>query len=137
MKCFGEIAYKSFQEHKVKLRELLLIMPWAMVCDAELLQLCPPLCTPMDCSPPGSAVQGILQARVLEWVAVSSSRGPSQPRAQTRFPVSPVLAGGFLTTGATLGDVKLHFPDEPWAVDGRSAVHQHSLESVDNLVFLF
>ena len=36
-------------------------MPWAMVCDAKLLQLCPTLCAPMDCSPPGSSVPGILQ----------------------------------------------------------------------------
>ena len=39
------------------------------------LQLCPALCDPMDCSPPGSSVHRILQARILEWVAVSSSRG--------------------------------------------------------------
>ena len=43
-------------------------------------QLCPPLCDPMDCSPPGSSIHGILQARILEWVAISSSREifPSQ-----------------------------------------------------------
>ena len=41
------------------------------------------LCDPIDCSPPGSSVSGILQARILEWVAVPSSRGPSQPRDQT------------------------------------------------------
>ena len=40
--------------------------------------------TLMDCSPPGSSVPGILQAKILEWVAVSSSRGSSQPRDQTR-----------------------------------------------------
>ena len=40
------------------------------------------LCIPMDCSPPGSSVCGILQARILEWVAISSSRGSSQPRDQ-------------------------------------------------------
>ena len=39
----------------------------------------------MDCSPPGSSVQGILQARILEWVAVSSSRGSSGPRDRTQF----------------------------------------------------
>ena len=44
---------------------------------AKSPQLCLTLCTPMDCSPPGSSVRGILQARVLEWVAVSSSRGSS------------------------------------------------------------
>ena len=37
---------------------------------AQLLQLCPTLCDPMDCSPPGSPVPGILQARTLEWVAM-------------------------------------------------------------------
>ena len=46
-------------------------------------QLCPNLCDPMDCSPPGSSVHGILQARILEWVVISFSRGSSQPRDQT------------------------------------------------------
>ena len=49
-----------------------------LVCvHAKLLQLCPILCDPMDCSPPGSSVRGILQARILEWVAMPSSRGSS------------------------------------------------------------
>ena len=43
------------------------------------------LCDPMDCSPPGSSVHGILQARILEWVAVSFSRGSSQLRDRTRI----------------------------------------------------
>ena len=38
------------------------------------------LCDPMDCSPPGSSVHGILQARILQWVAISFSRESSQPR---------------------------------------------------------
>ena len=41
---------------------------------AKLLQSCLTLCDPMDCSPPGSSVRGLLQARTLEWVAISSSR---------------------------------------------------------------
>ena len=41
---------------------------------------CPALCNPMDCSPPGSSVHGMLQARILEWVAISYSRGSYQPR---------------------------------------------------------
>ena len=45
-------------------------------------QLCPTLCDPMDCSPPASSVHGILQARILEWVAISFSRGSSQSRDQ-------------------------------------------------------
>ena len=51
---------------------------------AQLLQSCLILCSPMDCSLPGFSVHGILQARILEWVAVPSSRGLSQPRDQTR-----------------------------------------------------
>ena len=47
---------------------------------SKSLQLCPTLCDPMDCSLPGSSVHGILQARILEWVAVPSSRGPSRSR---------------------------------------------------------
>ena len=43
------------------------------------------LCDPMDCSPPGSSVCWILQARILEWVAISSSTGSSQPRGQTQI----------------------------------------------------
>ena len=45
-------------------------------------QSCLTLCNPMNCSPPGSSVHGILQARILEWVAISFSRGSSQPRVQ-------------------------------------------------------
>ena len=43
-------------------------------------QLCLALCDPLDCSPPGSSVHGILQARILEWVAISFSWGSSWPR---------------------------------------------------------
>ena len=44
---------------------------------------CLTLCDPMDYSPPGSSVHGILQARILEWVAISFSKRSSQPRART------------------------------------------------------
>ena len=40
-------------------------------------QLCPTLCNPRDCSPPGSSVLGILEVRILKWVAMSFSRGTS------------------------------------------------------------
>ena len=46
-------------------------------------QSCPILCKPMNCSPPPSSVHEISQARIVEWVAISSSRGSSQPRNQT------------------------------------------------------
>ena len=50
---------------------------------AESLQSCPTLCDPMNCSLSGSSVHGILQARILEWVAISCSRGSSWSRDQT------------------------------------------------------
>ena len=59
---------------------------------AKSLQSCPTQCNPLDCSPPGSSVHGILQARILEWVAMPSSRGSSRPRDRTReSPVAPTL----------------------------------------------
>ena len=61
-------------------------------------QLCPTLCDPMDCSPPGSSVHGILQARILEWVAISFSRGSSPPRDQTQVSCVSCIEGGFFTT---------------------------------------
>ena len=54
----------------------------ACVCD-KLFQLCLTPCDSMDCSPPGSSVHGILQARILEWVAMPSSMGSSRPRDRT------------------------------------------------------
>ena len=63
---------------------------------AKLLQLCPTLCDSMDCSPPGSSVHGILQARRLEWVAMPSSRGSSQPRDQTQVSYVSCIGRGIL-----------------------------------------
>ena len=48
-------------------------------------QSCSDSCDPMDCSPPGSSVHGIFQARILKWVVISFSRRSSQPRDQTRI----------------------------------------------------
>ena len=62
---------------------------------AKSLQLCPTLCDPIYGSPPGSSIPGILQARILEWVAFPFSRGSSQPRDQTQV---SHIAGGFFTS---------------------------------------
>ena len=51
---------------------------------SEVAQSCLTLCDPVDCSPPGSSIHGILQARILEWVAISFSRGSSPPRDRTQ-----------------------------------------------------
>ena len=60
---------------------------WASVC----CHLCLTLCNPVDCSPPGSSVRGILQTRMLEWVAISSSRILLNPGIES---ASPAFVGG-------------------------------------------
>ena len=57
-------------------------------------QSCTTLCNPTDCSPPGSSVHGILQTRILEWVAISFSKGSSQPTDQILI---SCIVGGFFT----------------------------------------
>ena len=64
-------------------REAWKAMVHAMLCYAKSLQSCPTLWNPMGYSLPGFSVHGILQARILEWVAKPFSRGSSQPRNQT------------------------------------------------------
>ena len=61
------------------------------------VQLCPTLWHSMDYSPPGSSIHGIFQARILEWVAISFSKGSSPPQDGTRV---PWIAGGFFTSWA-------------------------------------
>ena len=65
---------------------------------AQSLQSCPTLCDSVDWSPPGSSVLGVLQARILEWFAMSSSRGSSGPRDWTWVSCVFCCAGRFFTT---------------------------------------
>ena len=65
---------------------------------AKSPQSCPILWDPMGCSPPGSSVHGILQARILESVATPSSKGSSNPGVEPVSPASPALVGRFFTT---------------------------------------
>ena len=60
-------------------------------------QSCLTLFNPLDCSPPGSSVHGILLARILEWVAMLSSRGFSQPRDRTHVSRGSCIEGRFFT----------------------------------------
>ena len=62
---------------------------------AKSLQSCPTLCDPVDCSPPGLSIRGILQARILEWVATSFSSRASRPRDRTRVSCGSCTVGGF------------------------------------------
>ena len=65
---------------------------------SEVAQLCPTLCNPMDCSLPGCSVHRIFHVRVLEWVAISFSRGSSWPRDRTQV---SYIAGRFFASWAT------------------------------------
>ena len=60
-----------------------IIYSWSYFFHCVCAQSCPTLCNPMDCSPQDASVHGIFQARILEWVAISSSRGSSLPRDWT------------------------------------------------------
>ena len=63
--------------------------------ESEVAQSCPTLCDHMDCSPPGSSIHGILQARILEWVAISSPGDLPDPGIEPR---SPALQADTLTS---------------------------------------
>ena len=63
--------------------------------ESEVVQLCPTLCDPVDCSLSGFSIHGILQARILEWVTISFSRGSSDPGIE---PGSPALEADALTS---------------------------------------
>ena len=66
-----------------KLRILFILHMYNCLPEVLVTQSCPTLCNSMDYSPPGSSVHGIFHARILEWVAISFSRGSSQPKGQT------------------------------------------------------
>ena len=79
----------------------------------KVAQSCPTLCDPMDCSLPGSSVHGIFQAIVLEWIAVSFSRGSSRPRDRTQ--VSHIVDRCF-TVWATRGVLSETKNDNKWTL---------------------
>ena len=72
----------------------------------SVAQSCPTLCDPMNCSPPGTSVHGILQNRILEWVAIPFSRGSSQPRDWTQISLT---AGGFFIIWEGVSTYKMIF----------------------------
>ena len=93
------------------------------LCVCLVARSCPTLCDPLDCSLPSSSVHGIFQARLLEWVTISSSRGSSQPRDQTRVSWT---TGGFFTTWAIEEAASLTFK-----IQGCRLPRGHILESED------
>ena len=119
------ISFSNAWKWKVKVKSLshvrLLATPWTAAYQAplsmgfsrqeywsgvhcllpQLLQSCPILCSPVDCSPPSSSVHGILLARILEWIVMPSSWGFSQPREWTHVSCISCIAGRFFICWAT------------------------------------
>ena len=98
-------AVKTFVERKVKERKK----------ESEVAQSYPTVCNPVDCSLPGSSVHGILQARTLEWVTISSSRGSSRPRD---WNCVSCTAGVFFTTEPSGKHKNVHF-SQSWSTESR------------------
>ena len=76
----GNCFFLVYQLVQISVSKLLVIDVWCGIVHAKSLQLCVPLCDAVDCHPPSSSVHGILQARILQWVAMVSCRGSSWPR---------------------------------------------------------
>ena len=98
--CFWTVVFKTL-ESPLDCKEIQAVHPkgdqsWVLIgsacIHAKSLQLCPTLYNPMDCSPPGSSVHGILQARILEWVAMpfSKSIGRTDAKAEASILQPPV-----------------------------------------------
>ena len=97
-------------------------LPKTKVKESEVAQSCPTLCDHMDFSPPGSSIHGIFQARVLEWIAISFSRGSSQPRDRTQV---SCIAGRRFTVWASREALKTKLPDKCWIIF-QNLAHQTS-----------
>ena len=79
-----QLKQSSVHTHMASLPGLCLVYVVVVVV-VQLLSLIQLFCNPMDCSPPGSSIHGISQARILKWVTILFSRGSSQPRDQTHI----------------------------------------------------
>ena len=90
--CFSDVAVREAAAATAVVSGTMLLRNCCQeslrVC-AELLQLCPTLCSPKACSLPGSSMEN--QARILEWVATPSSEGPSRPRDSARISLHLLL----------------------------------------------
>ena len=91
-------------------------------CYVLISKSCPTLCDCMDCSPPGSSIHGILQARILGWVAIPFSRGSSQPTDRTWvFCIAGIFnASNTSPSFVTTKNVSRHYQMFPYRRQGNS-----------------
>ena len=115
--CFNKNLFIHLFIHQIFTEHLL----FPALCCAKSLQSCLTLCDPMDHSPPGSSVQGILQAGMLEWIAISHSRESSRLRDRTLISYT----GRFFTTSITWESLN----------NGYEAVHKKTWMTLALLVY--
>ena len=126
-------SYRTFKMCQFLSRSV----PFELESESEIVQSCPTLFDPMDCSQSGSSVHGVVQARVLEWVAISFSKGSSRPR--DRSWVSHIVGRCFTvraTREAELEDVLKCLPGskaESWFHDTELRFQYHVLVGWYNL----
>ena len=106
---------------KINLKRYILLYS-NMLCCCLVTHSYPTLCNPVDCSPPGFSVHGDSPARILEWVAMPSSRGSSQPRDWTHI---SHIAGSFFTSWATREAFYVHSNTILNSQDIRSNLNVH------------
>ena len=106
------------RKRTVELRE----MQERLCCHAKSLQSYSTPCNSMDYSLPGSSVRGILQTRLLEWVAMPSSGGSSGPKDRPASLLSLTSAGGFFTASAT-------WETRRYEINGKKKKKNHSRKS--------
>ena len=112
---------------------------WCACVHTKSLQSCTPLCDPLDSSPPGFSVYGILQARILEWVACPPPGALPNPGIKPISLMSPKLAGRFFTTSTTWEALFNMVNSQPkyWSINfSISSSNEYSgLISLDRLVW--
>ena len=95
---------------------------WTVYMKVLVALSCATLCNPMDYSPPGSSVHGTLHARILEWVAISFSKGSSKPRDRTQVSCT---AGRLFTIWATGGSALYIYACKYVSVHMFLSMHKH------------
>ena len=117
-----------FKQHKERGKRL----KWEVCLHTKLFQKCSTLCDPMDCNRPGSSVHGILQARILEWVPMPSSRGSSWSRSRTHVSCLCKLQAYFLLLSYRESPKQRNRNNEKW----NSRLFQQRLEMIEGISIL-
>ena len=106
----GFVAHSMCSLPRAEIEPMSALARWFLIVGGCVLvaQLCPTFCDPTYCSPPGFSVHGVLQARILEWIAIHFSRGTSQPGDWT---LVSCITGKFFTVWApgTTGEIRVLF----------------------------